>query len=248
MTPTDPPAIGRLYDLLARRATEPLAPAEEAELREVQAKWPHVEPDEMDAVAALIQAATATPSEPPADVMFRLESAAVAPHTRPARPRAGRRWPWGATVGWAVAACLLVVVGLLARDRWGRTTSPVAEREKLLTSGAKRFPAKPVETLTGDVVWDTATQRGVLSVTGLPPNDPARKQYQLWIVDAGRTHKEPVDGGVFDVGPDGRAVVAIKPALAIRNPVLFAVTEEPPGGVVVSERGREGKFEVVFGE
>jgi anti-sigma-K factor RskA len=150
-----------------------------------------------------------------------------------------------------VAAALIFFVGVEAWRLWdqSRNRPPVAltaaqEREKLLTAGAKQFPAKAG---SGDVVWDAATQRGVLSVNGLPANEPAVSQYQLWIVDAGRPHKEPVDGGVFDVGPDGRAVVPIRAALAVRDPVLFAVTIEPPGGVVVSERGREGKFEAVFG-
>ncbi len=242
-----PPSVDRLYDLLALREVGPLTPAEEAEVRELQAKWPHVEPDELAAVAALLQAASAPALDPPPELFDHLEADAAAhlpmsARARPLTPRPKRNW---ATLGgWLVAACLLVSVGTLAWDRWGRTGSPTAEREKLLAAGATRFPSK---SQNGDVVWDTATQRGYLSVDGLPPNDPAKSQYQLWIVDAGRTHKEPVDGGVFDVGADGRALVAIKPALTLRNPVLFAVTVEPPGGVVVSERGKEGKFEAVFG-
>lgn len=245
----NPPSIERLYDLLALQAAGDLTPAEEAELRELQLKWPHVEPDEFSRVAALVQAATAPAAEPPPDLLRRVEAEAALhlAFTRPreSSPRPGRGWT--GVAGWVVAASLLVVVGSLAWDRWGRTSDPVAERETLLASGAKRFPMTSSDRQRdGDVVWDAATQRGYLRVNGLPANDPARSQYQLWIVDAGRSHKEPVDGGVFDVGSGGRAVVPIKPALAVRNPVLFAVTVEPPGGVVVSERGKEGKFEAVF--
>ncbi len=253
MTPTDPPAIDRLFDLLALRETDTLTPAEEAELRELQSTWPHVEADEVRGVAALVQAASAPPAEPKPDFLDQLEADAGSYFNPPrpcelARPR-GRR---PGVLEWCVMTALVVVLGVEAWRLWDRqqTGTPVAlvpaeERERLLSAGAKRFPAK---TGAGDVVWDTSTQRGYLSVSGLPPNDPAKSQYQLWIVDAGRQHKEPVDGGVFDVGPDGRAVVAIKPALTLRNPVLFAVTEEPPGGVVVSDRGREGKFEAVFAD
>jgi anti-sigma-K factor RskA len=252
MIPTGPQSIERLYDLLAQQLTDRLTPAEEAELRELQAKWPHVEPDEFDQLAAVVQAAAAEPvPELPPVLSARLETDASA-YFQPTRPRAAMRpknRSWAAVAGWLVAACLLVAVAALTWERWGKPTdvarTPAEERERLLAAGGKRFPAK---TQSGDVVWDGSTQQGYLSVSGLPPNDPVKTQYQLWIVDAGRTHKEPVDGGVFDVGPDGRAVVAIKAALPIRNPILFAVTQEPPGGVVVSERGKRGEFEVVFGE
>lgn len=254
MSPTEPPHIGRLYDLLARQQTDPLTPAEDAELRDLLAKWPHVEPDAVAAVAAVVQAATAPAAEMSPDLFDRLEADADA-HFNPPRPRGSARTARRTrppVLEWCAIAALITVVGVEGWRLWDRppsaTTvalSPAEERQKLLAAGGKRFPAK---NQTGDVVWDTATQRGYLSVDGLPPNDPAKSQYQLWVVDAGRPHKEPVDGGVFDVGPDGRAVVAITPALALRNPVLFAVTVEPPGGVVVSERGKEGKFEVVFAD
>jgi anti-sigma-K factor RskA len=243
------PAIDRLYDLLALRETGLLTPAEEAELRELQAKWPHVEPDELTRVAALVQAATAPAADPSPDFLDRLEADAAL-HFNPPRPiePAPARRP--RVLEWCVAASLVIFVGVEGWRLWDQQQNrqPVAlsaaeEREKLLTAGAKQFPAKAGG---GDVVWDAGTQRGYLSVSGLPANDPAKSQYQLWIVDAGRAHKEPVDGGVFDVGPDGRAVVPIKAALTVREPVLFAVTVEPPGGVVVSERGKEGKFEAVF--
>ena len=40
------------------------------------------------------------------------------------------------------------------------------------------------------------------------------------------------------VGPDGEVVVKISPKLYVHEPVLFAVTVEAPGGVVVSKRER----------
>ena len=69
-------------------------------------------------------------------------------------------------------------------------------------------------------------------------NDPTQFQYQLWIFDKDRDDKYPVDGGVFDVGPDGEVVVKISAKLHVNEPVLFAVTVEQPGGVVVSDRSR----------
>jgi len=125
------------------------------------------------------------------------------------------------------------------------TPSPSQARRTLLES------AKDVKTLAwtatpdvaakgaaGDVVWSPSKQEGYMRFTGLATNDPKVLQYQLWIFDKDRDDKYPVDGGVFDVGPDGEVVVKISPKLYVHEPVLFAVTVEAPGGVVVSKRER----------
>ena len=91
--------------------------------------------------------------------------------------------------------------------------------------------------VTGDVVWDPVTQRGFLHFAGLAPNDPAMHQYQIWIFDAGRDKRYPVDGGVFDVPANAsEVVIPIRASLRVRKPAAFAVTLEKPGGVVVSGR------------
>ncbi|MGL4551943.1 MAG: anti-sigma factor domain-containing protein, partial [Gemmataceae bacterium] len=87
----------------------------------------------------------------------------------------------------------------------------------------------------GAVAWNNARQEGYLRLDGLPPNDPRVSQYQLWIFDADRDERYPVDGGVFDV-PAAGAVVPIRAKLGVGRPTLFAVTRERPGGVVVSDR------------
>jgi hypothetical protein len=91
--------------------------------------------------------------------------------------------------------------------------------------------------VTGDVVWDPATQRGYMHFTGLAANDPAVHQYQLWIFDGGRDKRYPVDGGVFDIPANAsEVVIPIRAALMVRKPAAFAVTIEKPGGAVVSGR------------
>jgi hypothetical protein len=91
--------------------------------------------------------------------------------------------------------------------------------------------------VSGDVVWDPVAQRGYLHFAGLPANDPAVHQYQIWIFDAGRDKRYPVDGGVFDVPANaGEVVIPIRASLMVRKPAAFAVTLEKPGGVVVSAR------------
>jgi anti-sigma-K factor RskA len=121
--------------------------------------------------------------------------------------------------------------------------TPAEERAQLLTRsealkvtlGATKDPA--AAGLRGDVVWDQSTQRGFVRFVGLAPNDPALRQYQLWIFDGGRDQRYPVDGGVFDIPANSsEVVIPIHAALQVISPKAFAVTVEKPGGVVVSGR------------
>jgi hypothetical protein len=82
------------------------------------------------------------------------------------------------------------------------------------------------------------SQTGFMRFVGLHANAPSKEQYQLWIFDAERDQRYPVDGGVFDVSSDGEVVVPIKARLHVSSATLFAVTVEKPGGVVVSSRER----------
>ncbi|MFO7652362.1 MAG: anti-sigma factor [Candidatus Krumholzibacteriia bacterium] len=91
----------------------------------------------------------------------------------------------------------------------------------------------------GAVLWNPAEQAGLMRFRGLEANDPTVAQYQLWIFDAERDDRFPVDGGVFDVpaGAD-EILVPIRARLPVGEAVLFAITVEAPGGVVVSSRER----------
>jgi len=95
----------------------------------------------------------------------------------------------------------------------------------------------------GDVVWDNQQQKGFLRLKGFVANDPSRARYQLWIFDAARDDRYPVDGGMFDV-PPGRAevLIPVKPSVPVLRPVAFAVTVEGPRGAVVSEREKVVAF------
>ena len=121
--------------------------------------------------------------------------------------------------------------------------TPAEERATLLAKsdslkinfGATKDPA--AAGVSGDVVWDPVTQRGFLHFVGLAANDPALRQYQLWIFDGGRDQRYPVDGGVFDVPANAtEVVIPIRAALPVLSAKAFAVTVEKPGGVVVSGR------------
>jgi hypothetical protein len=88
-------------------------------------------------------------------------------------------------------------------------------------------------------VWDAASQTGYMRFVNLRRNEPNVEQYQLWIFDAVRNQLYPVDGGVFDVSTrDGEQIIRIHAKLRVQVPLMFAVTVEHPGGVVVSDRSR----------
>lgn len=123
--------------------------------------------------------------------------------------------------------------------------TPAQLREALLAAqGSARAEWSPTKdplgkTATGEVVWNKDQQKGTMRFRGLAKNDPKLGQYQLWIFDKTRDDKYPVDGGVFDVDSEtGDVVVPIRATLPVSAPVLFAVTLEKPGGVVVSKRDR----------
>lgn len=216
--------------------------------------------------AALDRALSGPPEPLPAHLAERLElaAAALAPAERPTPSRRaverGGRAPY---LAWAVAACLAgaLVFTVVQNQRTlsaqrKESAGKLAELERAVAAlqapkpeptVAQRRDALPRDAAAravafggakggaaGEIVWSTDRQEGYLEVRGLPALDPAKEQYQLWIVDP--AHKEPVDGGVFDVKPDGSALVRVRNPIRVTDVKLFAVTKEVAGGVVVSKR------------
>ncbi len=137
---------------------------------------------------------------------------------------------------------------------WPRLAAPPAPAPPIVAEQPPPSPAEAPDALelpwqatedpaaagaAGSVVWSSAQQAGLMKIQGLEANDPAVSQYQLWIFDKNRDDRYPVDGGVFDI-PAGatEALVPIDAKVAVGEPALFAITVEPPGGVVVSDRER----------
>lgn len=164
-------------------------------------------------------------------------------------------WQW---LGWgfAAAACTLLIANLwLTRFQ---NVPEIAQNPKVvetpvpqLTESAKRdqlISAAPdlvksvLETpkgtgsITGEVVWSSSLQKGYVTFRGLPANDPNRETYQLWIVDENQDPKTPVNCGIFNAQANGEIIVPLDAELKIKKPKLFAVTQEKPGGVVVSKQ------------
>lgn len=167
----------------------------------------------------------------------------------PAKAHDGWKLFSAAGLGWlaAAAAIVLAVVALFAPPI-GREGQPdlAAARDRLLQTADDAVSVAWAQTtdafqgVEGDVVWSDEKQEGYMRLVGMPVNDPAKLQYQLWIVDPDKD-KHPVDGGVFDVTEEGEVIIPIHAKLPVDDPALFAITAEQPGGVVVSD----GPLEVV---
>jgi anti-sigma-K factor RskA len=240
MTDHTPDAPDPVLDLLSGGATAGLSAPELADLRALFGPGADAEIAEWEgAAAAVALAATAAPLAPlPPGLRARLEATIPAPaEPRTAAPKArGPRLAW---VGWPLAAALLVALGV----REFRPAVPPAPAAALRDALAARDPAALVlegtapagESAAGSVVWSHARQEGYLTLRNLP--DLGDKQLQLWIFDAERDQRYPVDGGAFDAAR-GEVVIPIRAAVPVTRATLFALTVEPRGGVVVSNRER----------
>ncbi|MES1194618.1 MAG: anti-sigma factor, partial [Opitutus sp.] len=81
-------------------------------------------------------------------------------------------------------------------------------------------------------VWDPGRETGLLTVAKLPVIAD-NQDYQIWVVDP--AYPNPVDGGVFKPGADGRAVLTFKGNKPIKGAAAFAISLEKKGGVPKAE-------------
>jgi len=261
---SDQPQRERLDELLLDRAVDGLDPAETAELETLLARLGHDDHEGYDLAAASVWVAAGAPEEPmPADVATRarrtLEAGAPAPRERGAddvhpgdnvrplhtQPRPARR---AAATGWiaAAAALVLAVTGWWPRVDERGAQDLTAARDALMDEAPDAVRVdwsntehpRAQQLKGGYVVWSDERQQGYMTFEDIPDNDPGEHQYQLWVFDATRSDEHPVDGGVFDARRNeaGEVVIPIENKLPVRQAALFAVTLEPPGGVVVSDR------------
>lgn len=110
-----------------------------------------------------------------------------------------------------------------AVDRGGRTEAVLSapDLRRIDLAGQKAAPSA-----VGRAYWSPS--RGlVFTAASLPPL-PAGKQYQLWVIPPGS--KVPVNAGMIDLEPGGRAVTLVDAATAASVGTV-AVTVEPTGGV-----------------
>lgn len=255
----------RTLDLLADRALEGLDAAQEAELQSLLARCPVEDAELFDAIAAELivaelQGAEAVPPELEAKLLAALVPSTAldvspqpAPHTENPSTTSStdRGVRWSELFAWlAVVACVVVITSNGVRWQARPIEPTLAELRTALVDEADdlvSIPWSPGPTAPehepgfdfGDVVWSPKRQQGFMRFRGLPTNDPTIEQYQLWMFDGTRNEAHPVDGGVFNVDSEtGDVLVPITAKLDVREVTLFAITVEPPGGVVVSTRER----------
>ena len=164
--------------------------------------------------------------------------------------------PWGgAWIPWALAALLMICCGVLAasRERLHKEFSALERKTAAVEVAIAQLRAEPPLTPEGGalrqvafcplelqpapetarpraaVLWDAARREGKLRVTGLPPAG-AGKDYQLWVVEAGR--KDTVSAGVVTVDAGNTVEVSFAPAAdGGKEPaVAFALSVERAGG------------------
>ncbi|MBN9119144.1 MAG: anti-sigma factor [Planctomycetes bacterium] len=249
MTPSTPPGRARLEELLGTEATQGLSAAEARELDELLEAFPDQDPDAFELAAAAVHLALAgPPEEMPAALAEKLYVASVAltptsaPVRSPSKPReSGGRPAWAMWGGWVVAASL---AGVLAYVLWSKPkegvvlpTPALPTLDQVRDDIKKNADWKPATfaaakgNLSGNVVWSDVKQDGVLEVKGLPPNDPKKERYQLWIMDGTRgPDAKPISAGLFDIRPGSPTLVRVNASIPIGDAAAFAISKEPPNG------------------
>lgn len=241
----------RLEELMAGHVLGDLSGDEAKEMQRLKARHPSVQMASFeDAMTALSLASTHYGFERlPTDLRRVIESDYPKHVTPPARANneaAGARRrarrpdvPVIYKIGWiAAASCFMVAVYCW----WELSQTQPPPFAQFIQRVDVVSPAWAVQAdadacfagVTGQVYWSDATQGGYLKFVGLPANDPAKSQYQLWIVDEARAAEPPIDGGVFDVTESDETIVPFDAALPVAKAKAFAISVEKPGGVVVS--------------
>ncbi|HMJ08049.1 MAG TPA: anti-sigma factor [Pyrinomonadaceae bacterium] len=255
-----------MLDLLTKQAVYGLSDAETKQLRDLERKLGGENAGSFEATAAMIAIiGVDLRDQMPAHVRAKISDAAdeyfdslAAPavtdkraviRTRP--QRSFMDW-----FGWAVAAAACVALAFniyftRVEPTVGQIDVPTPRPEEKLTSAQMRerlmetapdlmraswSGGKEFASVSGDVVWSDRMQAGYMRFTGLPANDSSLETYQLWLFDENQGDKTPIDGGTFDVSANGEVIVPITAHLRAKNPKMFAITVEKPGGVVVSKR------------
>jgi hypothetical protein len=246
----------RVTDLLADQALEGLTPEQELELESLLASEGVIRDISFSVAAAALELSMLTPRDLqpcPAQVRARLERAGqqwaqatasvmrapeITQQPFPEVSRRATRFVFRAGPWLAAAACLT-----LAAVAWW-PNPPEQDLMQVVnadpTSTAMTFGEwdnPEVRGVRGECVWCERSQMGYLRFVNLPPNDPTKEQYQLWIIDE-RGMGQRISGGIFDAAEDGETVVPIKPGIRVRDAKAFAVTIEAPGGTWVSDMSR----------
>lgn len=244
----------KLIELLSQRAIYGLNSAEEHDLISTFPEWK----DDFSfdtAVSAIDLANLDLSEELPKHLQTKVLNTSeewFAPDLQPTfsiKPKTN----WLGLLGWATAAACAVFAFSIWTSRveapkdivktQNESLNVFQLRQRLLDSDKNilqikwaKGNVKDLPEVSGDIVWSDEKQAGYMKFRGLPVNDSSKECYQLWIFDETQDEKTPIDGGIFDVKGNDEIVVPITAKLKVKNPKLFAITVEKPGGVVVSKR------------
>ena len=119
---------------------------------------------------------------------------------------------------WAIAASVLVLVGLSALIYW-RSTEP-----------GKLTAVATIATPAGNQLWEVDVYRDsgrLIMRTGQLPARPADRDFELWALPAGG---KPVSLGVMPYGGTAQRKLTDIQKQALANSAQVAITVEQPGG------------------
>jgi anti-sigma-K factor RskA len=246
MIPSDPDIL--FDELLAGRAIGDMSPAELRELAVLEAELGFTPDTALELLAASLELNSLPENLAPlptalAGRLYQWADSIETPSSRKIIQAQVPAWKIIARNpinGWAAAAAILILSLLLARkdDPQPPESAAIRLRTEAVDLIERKFEGLGnFKQANGKVIWSDQFQKGYMTLSGLPVNDPRQAQYQLWIVDPTRDADAPVDGGVFDIPADGTpAVIPIAAKLALSKPQAFVITLEQPGGVVKSKQ------------
>ena len=241
--------LDKLLDLLAMRSCQVLSSVDELQLNHLLDDYPEYTPDFFDPIIALTDASIYVHDEEnlsgmPNDVKNRILRKHQAEFSKSKFTLDFlKNIFYAPKLAWALT-CLLAIgtsVSMIEFRNYESNYRNLPIKKAVLEFSSEdlieyNWFAQSDEfcDCDGNVMWSDDSQRGFITLAGLPMNDPSKNQYQIWIVDP-NMHANPVDGGVFNITTaDAPTIIPINPKLPIGKAKGFAITLEQAGGVVIS--------------
>jgi anti-sigma-K factor RskA len=149
--------------------------------------------------------------------------------------------PVSTFIPWAIAASLAIFT-LVSFFAWRQADQQKSALQQNLTTAEnqlnqyrslvdsqgirliKLVGQDPAQTSGGEIYWDTATNRWIVTAS-LPPAPPG-KVYQLWFV----TSDSQVSAGLIKPDSSGRGIVIVPVPESVGQVAAAAITLEPEGG------------------
>jgi anti-sigma-K factor RskA len=116
---------------------------------------------------------------------------------------------------------LLLTQGRLQQTMLANRIAASPRMQSVVMAGLDPAPGASAHTFV-----DPVERRAVFYAANLPPAEED-KTYQLWFIADG----VPVSAGIFDVDPEGGAMLLVERIAEVEMIQLWAVTIEPAGGV-----------------